>query len=132
MISRIKDYLEFHEKKDKHQSDIQFFKSLLAYVEGLEAKAALLESFEDEMRALASYVGAGGYNTELVEPKLFAGRIRWGINHLIDVQANQLEAAKKRIAELDMAQKRIAELEEDIARREGYDALLKRIDSYFS
>lgn len=40
MISRIKDYLEFHEKKDRHQSDIQFFRSLLAYVEGLEAELA--------------------------------------------------------------------------------------------
>jgi len=69
--------------------------------ERLDAQAHLLEAFEDEMRALASESGAGGYNAEIVDPKVFAEKIRWGINHIIDVQANQLDAAKKRIAELE-------------------------------
>jgi hypothetical protein len=52
MISRIKDYLEFHEQKDKHQSDIQFFRSLLAYVEGLEAKAIEVEAAQKRIAEL--------------------------------------------------------------------------------
>lgn len=50
-------------------------------VSSLRAPAA---NAEDVLRELASYVGAGGYNAETVDPAVFSDKIVWGINHLIN------------------------------------------------
>lgn len=42
-----------------------------------------IEALEDVLRRLASYVGAGGYNSETVNPKAFEDKIKWGIDHLL-------------------------------------------------
>jgi hypothetical protein len=48
-----------------------------------QAEAAT-EPFADALRALASYVGAGGYNAPDVDPAEFERKIRWGIDQLLD------------------------------------------------
>jgi hypothetical protein len=42
------------------------------------------EALEAALRSLASYVGAGGYNAETVDPAIFEDKIRWGIDHLVN------------------------------------------------
>ncbi|WP_311061460.1 hypothetical protein [Pseudomonas aeruginosa] len=50
---------------------------------GLERIAhAAVEPYAEVFRELASWLGAGGFNAEVVDPKVFEEKIRWGVNHL--------------------------------------------------
>ncbi|HIE6424696.1 hypothetical protein ABZQ65_29225 [Pseudomonas aeruginosa] len=50
---------------------------------GLERIAhAAVEPYAEVLRELASWLGAGGFNADAVEPKVFEQKIRWGVNHL--------------------------------------------------
>ncbi|EJH4818692.1 TPA: hypothetical protein NIB58_004285 [Pseudomonas aeruginosa] len=50
---------------------------------GLERIAhAAVEPYAEVLRELASWLGAGGFNADGVEPKVFEEKIRWGVNHL--------------------------------------------------
>lgn len=44
-----------------------------------------VEALEDALRSLASYVAAGGYNAETVDPDVFERKIRWGIDNLVNM-----------------------------------------------
>lgn len=50
---------------------------------------ARLEEAEDVLRAMASYVGNGGYNADTVDPKVFEAKIREGIDFIIRVEVNR-------------------------------------------
>jgi hypothetical protein len=44
----------------------------------------LAEDYDGVLRGLASYLGAGGYNSDgLIDPKVADDKIRWGIEHLL-------------------------------------------------
>lgn len=49
------------------------------------------EPYEDALRSLASYVGAGGYNAPTVDPAVFEQKIRWGIDQLTRPAQTDLE-----------------------------------------
>lgn len=56
-------------------------------VEGDNSAATQSDKYtaEDALRELASYVSAGGYNAEAVDPAVFFDKIKWGVDHLIEV-----------------------------------------------
>jgi len=77
MIRRIKDYLDFHEQKDKHQSDVQFFKSLLAYVSELEESVVNIESaYEQGWREAADWTNADDLICDIDSPAYIKDRDR--------------------------------------------------------
>jgi len=41
------------------------------------------ESYAETLRSLASYVGAGGYNSDTVDAGVFEEKIRWGIGEIM-------------------------------------------------
>lgn len=43
-----------------------------------------LQACEDVLRELASYLGAGGYNADIVDPQVFKDKIIWGIDNFVD------------------------------------------------
>lgn len=44
----------------------------------------LAEDYDGVLRGLASFLGAGGYNSEgLIDPKVADEKIRWGIEHIL-------------------------------------------------
>ncbi len=49
----------------------------------MQRQAELAESYADAMRSLASYVGAGGYNADVVDAGVFEEKIRWGIDEIM-------------------------------------------------
>jgi hypothetical protein len=65
--------------------------------DALEAK---VEALEEGLRSLASYVGAGGYNADEVDPKAFVDKVRWGIDNLTGV--NHVGKLEAKIRDLEM------------------------------
>lgn len=63
-----------------------------------QAEAAI-EPFADALRALASYVGAGGYNASTVDPAEFERKIRWGIDHLVGMKQPQAGDAEPTVSD---------------------------------
>lgn len=56
----------------------------------------LAERYSDVLRELSSYVGCGGYNSEgLIDPYVALQKIRWGIDHITDVETTRLTFMKK-------------------------------------
>jgi len=51
-----------------------------------------LDSCEDALRALAIYLGVGGYNAPTVDGVAFAEKIRWGIDHILSVEQQRKAA----------------------------------------
>ena len=44
----------------------------------------LAEDYDGVLRGLASFLGAGGYNSEgLIDPQVADDKIRWGIEHIL-------------------------------------------------
>lgn len=66
----------------------------------IAAQADRIDSLESVLRSLASYVAAGGYNADEVDPKVFEGKIRWGIDQGI-------ERERKLIAEIETLKVRL-------------------------
>lgn len=49
--------------------------------ETLPTLSGLIRDYSDTFRALASWLGAGGFNSEgLIDPKVAEDKIRWGVN----------------------------------------------------
>lgn len=47
----------------------------------------LVSAYSNVLRELASYVGAGGWNTPgFIQPEQALEKIRWGIDHMLDVE----------------------------------------------
>lgn len=59
-----------------------------------------IDELEGVLRSLASYVGAGGYNADDVDPKTFEDKVRWGIDHLLGV--NHVGKLEAKIRELEV------------------------------
>ncbi|CAD0264181.1 conserved hypothetical protein [Pseudomonas veronii] len=79
----------------------------------LLAEIERLEGCEEVLRKLASYVGAGGYNTPEVDPEVFVRKIMDGINILNDPLA---QLAEKRGAERDQLKAENEALRKDAER----------------
>ena len=62
----------------------------------MQRQAERAESYADAMRSLASYVGAGGYNADVVDADVFEAKIRWGIGEIMA----RLEKAESELAKL--------------------------------
>lgn len=55
-----------------------------------------VSAYSNILRELASYVGAGGWNSSgLIEPEQALEKIRWGIDHMLDVE--RARAAERRV-----------------------------------
>ena len=80
----------------------------------MQRQAERAESYADAMRSLASYVGAGGYNADVVDADVFEAKIRWGIDEI-------MARTEKAEAELAKARKQdpVAWMRPD---DEGYDS----------
>jgi hypothetical protein len=62
--------------------------------QAVSGKAGITDA-EDVLRELASYVGAGGYNAETVDPAVFAEKIRWGVDHIVGVESKDARRYRK-------------------------------------
>jgi len=62
----------------------------------IAAKAS--EPFTSAMRSLASYVGAGGYNADVVDADVFEAKIRWGIDEIM-ARTEKAEAELAKLAQ---------------------------------
>lgn len=63
----------------------------------MQRQAERAESYADAMRSLASYVGAGGYNADVVDADVFGAKIRWGIDEIMArTEKAEAELAKLR------------------------------------
>lgn len=68
------------------EAKVKALNAELAANAALEAK---LGDAEGALRAMASYVGNGGYNAGTVDPKVFEAKIREGIDFIIRVEVNR-------------------------------------------
>ncbi|WP_085599744.1 MULTISPECIES: hypothetical protein [unclassified Pseudomonas] len=59
-----------------------------------ESLTAKIECFDEGMRAIASTLGAGGYNAEYLSAADLVEKVRWGVDHLCDVHERRLGDAK--------------------------------------
>jgi hypothetical protein len=62
----------------------------------LRTQTERAESYAETLRSLASYVGAGGYNSDTVDAGVFEEKIRWGIGEIIGM----LDRANAELAKL--------------------------------
>lgn len=65
-------------------------------VGGKPGGEALAQRYADVLRSLASYVGAGGYNTPEVNPDEFEKKICWGIDQIASTASALLEQVHQR------------------------------------
>ena len=81
------EYIKYLEGEQNRIPDlVHENESLTAANAALEEKLA---AAEDVLRAMASYVGNGGYNADTVDPKVFEAKIREGIDSIIRVEVNR-------------------------------------------
>ncbi|KAA5840207.1 hypothetical protein F2A38_19445 [Pseudomonas chlororaphis] len=59
-----------------------------------ESLTAKIECFDEGMRAIASSLGASGYNAEHLSAADLVEKVRWGVDHLCDVHERRLGEAK--------------------------------------
>lgn len=59
-----------------------------------ESLTAKIECFDEGMRAIASTLGAGGYNAEYLSAADLVEKVRWGVDHLCDAHERRLVDAK--------------------------------------
>ena len=74
----------------------------------MQRQSERAESYADALRSLASYVGAGGYNADVVDADVFGAKIRWGIDEIM-ARTEKAEAELARLAQ----QKPVAWMRED-------------------
>ena len=58
-------------------------------IDYLRERAQQAAKCEDALRSLAAYVGAGGYNAESVDAKVFEEKVTWGIDHIVRVESGR-------------------------------------------
>lgn len=86
---------------------------LTALLAERDAALARAEVAEDALRSLASWLGAGGYNSEAVSPETYEQKIRWGIDAIsqpLQARVRELEALVNTEAE------KIADMSEKLSR----------------
>ncbi len=64
----------------------------------MQRQAERAESYAETLRSLASYVGAGGYNADVVDADVFGAKIRWGIDEIM-ARTEKAEAELARLAQ---------------------------------
>jgi len=76
----------------------EVFEQAMAALEvALRTQTERAESYAETLRSLASYVGAGGYNSDTVDAGVFEEKIRWGIGEIMKrMEKVEAEMAKAR------------------------------------